>query len=40
MEYKRRKKMVEFGPIQLIAMGFPELKNLDGALLKEIFKLE
>ena len=31
--------MVEFGPIQLIAMGFPELENLDGALLKEIFKL-
>jgi uncharacterized membrane protein len=31
--------MVEFGPIQLIAMGFPELENLDGALLKEIFDL-
>jgi uncharacterized membrane protein len=31
--------MVEFGPIQMIAMGFPELENLDGALLKEIFKL-
>ena len=31
--------MVEFGPIQMIAMGFPELANLDGALLKEIFKL-
>jgi uncharacterized membrane protein len=31
--------MVEFGPIQLIAMGFPDLKQLDGELLKEIFKL-
>ena len=31
--------MVEFGPIQMIAMGFPELKTLDGELLKEIFKL-
>ena len=29
--------MVEFGPIQMIALGFPELENLDGALLKEIF---
>jgi uncharacterized membrane protein len=32
-------KMVEFGPIQLIAMGFPELDNLKGELLKEIFRL-
>jgi hypothetical protein len=31
--------MVEFGPIQLIALGFPKLETLDGALLKEIFKL-
>ena len=31
--------MIEFGPIQMIAMGFPELENLDGALLKEIFRL-
>ena len=31
--------MVEFGPIQMIALGFPELESLDGALLKEIFKL-
>jgi uncharacterized membrane protein len=31
--------MVEFGPIQLIAMGFPELDNLNGELLREIFRL-
>ena len=31
--------MVEFGPIQMIAMGFPELEHMDGALVKEIFKL-
>ena len=30
---------VEFGPIQLIAIGFPEIENLDGALIKEIFQL-
>jgi len=31
--------MVEFGPIQLIAIGFPEVKYLKGELLKEIFSL-
>ena len=31
--------MVEFGPIQLIAIGFPEVKYLKGELLKEIFAL-
>jgi len=31
--------LVEFGPISLLAIGFPEIKNLDGALIKEIFKL-
>lgn len=32
-------KMVEFGPIQLIAIGFPEIDNLKGDLLKELFSL-
>jgi uncharacterized membrane protein len=31
--------MVEFGPIQLIAIGFPEVKYLKGELLKEILSL-
>jgi len=31
--------MVEFGPIQLIAIGFPEPEKLKGDLLKEIFSL-
>ncbi|MGB9175641.1 MAG: DUF1269 domain-containing protein [Methanoregula sp.] len=31
--------MVEYGPIQIIAIGFPEIESLDGALLKEIFQL-
>ena len=31
--------MVEFGPIQMIAIGFPEVENLKGELLKEIFTL-
>jgi len=31
--------MVEFGPIQLIAIGFPEVEYLKGELLKEIFTL-
>ena len=31
--------MDEFGPIQLIAIGFPEVKYLKGELLKEIFSL-
>ena len=31
--------MVEFGPISLLAIGFPEIKNLDGALIKELLAL-
>ncbi len=31
--------MVEFGPIQMIAIGFPEVKYLKGELLKEILSL-
>lgn len=31
--------MVEFGPIQLIAIGFPDLEKLKGEVLKEIFAL-
>ncbi len=31
--------MVEFGPISVLALGFPEIKNLDGALIKEILAL-
>ncbi len=31
--------MAEFGPIQLIAIGFPDLDKLRGALLKEILRL-
>jgi uncharacterized membrane protein len=31
--------MVEFGPISLLAVGFPDIRNLKGELLKEIFKL-
>jgi len=31
--------MVEFGPIQLIAIGFPEVKYLKGELLKEISRI-
>lgn len=31
--------MVEYGPIQMIAIGFPDIEKLDGALLKEIFQL-
>jgi uncharacterized membrane protein len=31
--------MVEFGPIELIVMGFPSLDQLKGELLREIFKL-
>jgi uncharacterized membrane protein len=31
--------MVEFGPISLLAIGFPEIKKLDGALIKELFRL-
>lgn len=31
--------MVEFGPIQFLALGFPEIEKLQGELLKEIFRL-
>lgn len=31
--------MVEYGPIQIIALGFPELGKLKGDVLKEIFRL-
>jgi uncharacterized membrane protein len=31
--------MVEFGPIQLIAMGFPNQENLHGELISELFRL-
>lgn len=31
--------MAEFGPISLIAIGFPKIEYLKGELLKEIFKL-
>ncbi|MGZ4932540.1 MAG: DUF1269 domain-containing protein, partial [Halobacteriota archaeon] len=31
--------MVEYGPIQLIVLGFPDLEKLHGELLKEIFRL-
>ena len=30
---------VEFGPIQSIAIGFPEQENLQGEILREIFSL-
>jgi uncharacterized membrane protein len=32
-------ELVEFGPIQMIALGFPELDKLKGEVLKEIFRL-
>jgi len=35
----KRMTMVEFGPVQLIVIGFPELERLKGELLKEIFRL-
>lgn len=31
--------MVEFGPISLLAVGFPDVSELKGELLKEIFRL-
>lgn len=31
--------MVEYGPIQFLAVGFPEADRLKGELLKEIFRL-
>jgi uncharacterized membrane protein len=36
---KLTKFVAEFGPISLLAIGFPEIKNLDGALIKELLKL-
>jgi uncharacterized membrane protein len=31
--------LVEFGPIQMIALGFPDQNKLKGDMLKEIFRL-
>jgi len=31
--------MVEFGPIHMVVLGFPEIDKLKGAVLKEIFRL-
>jgi uncharacterized membrane protein len=31
--------MVEFGPISLLAVGFPDIRNLKGELIAEIFRL-
>ena len=31
--------MVEFGPIQMLAMGFPNQENLHGELISELFRL-
>ncbi len=31
--------MVEFGPIQIVALGFPNLDKLKGDMLKEIFRI-
>lgn len=39
LRLSKEEKMVEFGPIQLIAIGFPEVDNLKGELIKEIFRL-
>lgn len=36
---EEEKNMVEFGPIELIVMGFPSLDKLKGELNREIFKL-
>ena len=36
---KGGKNMVEFGPIQMIAMGFPNQENLHGELISELFRL-
>jgi len=35
----QEKDMVEYGPIQLLALGFPDVDKLRGALLQEISKL-
>jgi uncharacterized membrane protein len=31
--------MVEFGPIQIVVLGFPDVNKLKGDMLKEIFRL-
>ena len=31
--------MVEFGPIQMLALGFPNQENLHGELISELFRL-
>ena len=31
--------MVEFGPIQIIALGFPDVNKMKGDVLTEIFRL-
>jgi uncharacterized membrane protein len=31
--------MIEFGPIQLVALGFPDVNKLKGDMLREIFRL-
>ena len=31
--------MVEFGPIQIVVLGFPDVNKLKGDMLREIFKL-
>ena len=33
------KELVEFGPISLVAIGFPDVTKLKGEMLKEIFRL-
>jgi uncharacterized membrane protein len=37
--WKELNEVVEFGPISLIAIGFPDVTKLKGELLKEIFNL-
>jgi len=36
---EKEKNMIEYGPIQLVALGFPDINELKGALLKEVSKL-
>ncbi len=31
--------MAEFGPIQIIALGFPDVDKMNGGVLKEILRL-
>jgi uncharacterized membrane protein len=37
--FQELNELVEFGPISLIAIGFPDVTKLKGELLKEIFNL-